>query len=30
VIIAKKGILPLMYKDVCTELGRRLIQKADV
>lgn len=30
VIIAKKGILPLMYRDVCTELGSRLIQKTDV
>jgi ribonuclease P protein component len=30
VIIAKRGILPLMYSDVCTELGSRLIQKNDV
>jgi len=29
VIIAKRGILPLMYRDVCTELESRLIQKAD-
>jgi ribonuclease P protein component len=29
VIIAKKGILPMMYRDVCAELGSRLIQKAD-
>ena len=30
VIIAKRGILPLMYRDVCTELESRLIQRADV
>ena len=30
VIIAKRGILPLMYSDVCTELGSRLIQRDDV
>jgi ribonuclease P protein component len=30
VIIAKKGILPLTYGDVCTELGSRLIHKVDV
>jgi ribonuclease P protein component len=29
VIIAKRGILPMMYRDVCTELESRLIQKAD-
>ena len=30
VIIAKRGILPLTYRDVCTELESRLIRKADV
>ena len=30
VIIAKRGILPLTYRDVCTELGNCLIQRADV
>ena len=30
VIIAKRGILPLTYRDVCTELGSCLIQRADV
>lgn len=30
VIIAKKGILPLMYGDVCTELLSRLSHKTDV
>ena len=30
VIIAKRGILPMTYRDVCTELGSCLIQKADV
>jgi ribonuclease P protein component len=29
VIIAKRGILPLTYNDVCTELGSRLIDRAD-
>jgi ribonuclease P protein component len=29
VIIAKKGILPLTYSDVCTELESRLISRAD-
>ena len=29
VIIAKKGILPLTYSDVCTELESRLINRAD-
>lgn len=29
VIIAKKGILPLTYRDVCAELGSRLIDRAD-
>ena len=29
VIIAKKGILPLTYNDVCTELESRLINRAD-
>jgi ribonuclease P protein component len=30
VIIAKKGILPLSYRDVCTELESRLTNNADV
>jgi len=30
VIIAKKGIFPLTYSDVCTELESRLISRADV
>ncbi|MEK7828101.1 MAG: ribonuclease P protein component [Thermodesulfobacteriota bacterium] len=30
VIIAKRGILPLTYRDVCTELESRLIRRADV
>ena len=30
VIIARKGILPLTYRDVCAELGSRLIDRADV
>lgn len=30
VIIARKGILPLTYRDVCTELESRLIRGADV
>ena len=30
VIIAKKGILPLTYNDVCTELESRLINRTDV
>jgi ribonuclease P protein component len=30
VIIAKKGILPLRYQDVCRELESRLIDRADV
>jgi ribonuclease P protein component len=29
VIIAKRGILPLTYNDVCTELESRLINRAD-
>jgi ribonuclease P protein component len=29
VIIAKRGIPPLRYSDVCTELGSRLIQRDD-
>jgi ribonuclease P protein component len=29
VIIAKKGILPLTYRDVCAELESRLIDRAD-
>jgi ribonuclease P protein component len=29
VIIAKKGILPMSYNDVCTELDSRLINTAD-
>jgi ribonuclease P protein component len=29
VIIAKRGILPLTYSDVCRELGSRLIERAD-
>jgi ribonuclease P protein component len=29
VIIAKKGILPLAYRDVCRELESRLIDRAD-
>ncbi len=30
VIIAKRGILPLTYRDVCAELESRLIHRADV
>jgi RNase P protein component len=30
VIIAKRGILPLTYRDVCTELESRLIRRANV
>lgn len=30
VIIAKRGILPLTYRDVCAELGSRLIDRTDV
>jgi ribonuclease P protein component len=30
VIIAKSGILPLTYRDVCTELESCLIHRADV
>jgi ribonuclease P protein component len=30
VIIAKRGILPLTYGDVCAELESRLIHRADV
>jgi ribonuclease P protein component len=30
VIIAKRGILPLTYNDVCTDLKSRLINRADV
>ena len=30
VIIAKRGILPLTYRDVCTELESRLMRKTDV
>lgn len=30
VIIAKRGILPLTYSDVCTDLESRLINRADV
>jgi ribonuclease P protein component len=30
VIIAKRGILPLTYSDIRTELGSRLINRADV
>ncbi|MBU1743860.1 MAG: ribonuclease P protein component, partial [Proteobacteria bacterium] len=30
VIIAKRGILPLTYRDVCTELESRLIRRTDV
>ncbi len=29
VIIAKKGILPLTYNDVCADLESRLIKRAD-
>ncbi|MCL2669776.1 MAG: ribonuclease P protein component [Syntrophaceae bacterium] len=30
VIIAKKGILPLTYRDVCAELESRLFDRTDV
>jgi ribonuclease P protein component len=30
VIIAKRGILPLTYRDVCAELESRLMRKTDV